>query len=84
MIMKESCPGSREIRNPYPEEILCVFCGSGVEIWSDETETACKNCGRTVTRDMKNTCLEWCPAAKECVGLEKYEKIMKKLAEQNS
>ncbi|GBD98315.1 hypothetical protein BMS3Abin07_00326 [bacterium BMS3Abin07] len=81
--MKESCPGSKEIRNPYPEEILCVFCGAKVEIWSDETETKCRKCGEIVTRDMKPTCLQWCPAAKECVGKEKYEKIMKKLAEQD-
>jgi predicted amidophosphoribosyltransferase len=84
MIMKESCPGSREIRSPYPEEILCVFCGARVEIWSDETETTCKKCAKTVSRDMKPSCLEWCPAAKECVGIDKYEKIMKKLSEQNS
>lgn len=75
--MKESCPGSREIRSPFPEEMTCFFCGSSVEIWSDETETKCKSCGKEVSRDMKQTCLQWCPAAKECVGLEKYERIMK-------
>ena len=26
---------------------------------------------------MKPTCLEWCPAAKECIGAEKYERLMK-------
>lgn len=82
--MKESCPGSREIRNPYPEEIVCFFCGTKVEIWSDESETNCKNCRKAVSRDMKPTCLQWCPAAKECVGVQKYEKIMKKLSEQES
>ncbi len=84
MNMKESCPGSSEIRSPYPEDILCVFCGAKVEIWSDETETTCKKCTKIVSRDMKPSCLEWCPAARECVGLDKYEKIMKKLSEQNS
>ncbi len=79
---KESCPGSREIRNPYPEEITCVFCGSAVEIWSDEPETVCPGCKRTVSRDMKPTCLQWCPAAKECVGTEKYERLMKAIKEE--
>ncbi len=76
--MKESCPGSQEIRSPYPEELICVFCSTANEIWSDESEMDCKSCGKLITREMKPTCLEWCPAAKECVGLEKYERIMKK------
>lgn len=79
--MKESCPGSKEIRNPFPEEIRCYFCDAAVEIWSDETETACKHCGHEISRDLKASCLMWCPAAKECVGLEKYERIMKHIRE---
>lgn len=76
-MFKESCPGSREIRNPYPEEIVCVFCGKTSEIWSDEVETECRGCGKTISREMKTSCIEWCPAAKECVGLEKYERLMR-------
>jgi hypothetical protein len=80
--MKESCPGSREIRNPYPEELVCAFCCHKNEIWSDEPDMACKGCGMTITRDMAPSCIAWCSAAKECVGPEKYEKLMKKLREQ--
>lgn len=76
-MFKESCPGSREIRNPYPDEVSCVFCGTPNEMWSDETETVCKSCGKTFSRDMKANCLLWCPAAKECVGAEKYERLTK-------
>ncbi|MBF0567568.1 MAG: phosphohydrolase [Nitrospirae bacterium] len=75
--MKESCPGSSEIRNPYPEELKCYYCGHVNEIWSDETETQCKGCGKTISREMKPTCLDWCPAARECVGLEKYNRLKK-------
>jgi len=76
--MKESCPGSSEIRSPYPEELKCVYCGFSNEIWSDESEMDCKSCKKLITRNMKPTCLEWCPAAKECVGAEKYEKLMRR------
>lgn len=75
-MLKEGCPGSREIRNPYPEELKCVFCGAVNEIWSDEPDTACRSCGKTVNRDMKPSCIQWCRSAKECVGQKKYERLM--------
>ncbi len=77
MSLKESCPGSREIRTPYPEEIKCFWCDAVSEIWSDEVEIVCKGCKRTISREMRPTCIEWCPAAKECIGAEKYERLMK-------
>ena len=77
-MLKESCPGSREIRTPYPEEIKCYWCDTVCEIWSDEVEITCKNCRKTISRDMKPTCIEWCPAARECIGNEKYERLMKR------
>ncbi|GAB4411718.1 MAG: hypothetical protein OHK0032_07620 [Thermodesulfovibrionales bacterium] len=76
-VLKEGCPGSKEIKNPYPEEIKCFWCGAINEIWTDEVETVCDGCGKTISREMRPTCLEWCPAAKECVGIEKYERLMK-------
>jgi len=78
-MLKETCPGSREIRSPYPEELRCISCGAKIEIWTDEPETVCKTCGNTVSRDMHMTCIKWCPAAKECVGAEKYERLIKAL-----
>jgi len=76
-MLRESCPGSREIRTPYPEEIRCFWCDTECEIWSDEVEIICSGCGKTISRDMKPTCLEWCPAARECVGDVKYERLMR-------
>lgn len=76
-MLKETCPGSSEIRAPYPEELICVFCGHKNEIWSDEPDTQCKACKKTIDRKMKTTCLEWCPAARQCVGAEKYDRLMK-------
>ncbi|MBI5199420.1 MAG: phosphohydrolase [Nitrospirae bacterium] len=77
MALKDTCPGSSEIKSPYPEEIKCFFCGVITEIWTDETETTCKGCRKTISREMKPSCIVWCPAAKECVGAEKYERLMK-------
>lgn len=76
-MIKATCPGSAEIRNPSPEELVCIFCGTKNEIWSDEPEVNCKSCGKTVHRDLKASCILWCPAAKECVGAEKYERLTK-------
>lgn len=81
MALRESCPGSREIRSPHPEDIKCIFCGNVSEIWSDETEIACKGCGRTIKREMKPCCVLWCPAAKDCLGAKKYEELMRALKE---
>ena len=76
-MFKEGCPGSIEIRQPKPEEIRCQKCGEKIEIWSDEPETICKSCGHLNARPLGSSCIEWCAFAKECVGAEKLEKILK-------
>lgn len=73
MSLFKDCPGSKRIKTPFPEEIRCP-CGDLVEIWSDETSAVCKTCGKKLTREMLNTCLDWCSMAKECVGEKKYKK----------
>lgn len=77
-MFKESCPGSSEIRQPYPEEITCRTCGMTLEIWSDETDTTCPHCGNTADRFIGPTCIDWCPHARECIGAEKYDRLMKR------
>lgn len=75
MSVFKECPGSKRIKSPFPEELKCV-CGKVVEIWSDEATTICKYCKRKISRDMLPTCLDWCAAAKECVGEKKYNKYL--------
>lgn len=75
MSVFKECPGSKRIKTPFPEEIKCV-CGEVGEIWSDETSTICKHCKREITRDTLPACLDWCSAAKECVGDVKYKKYL--------
>ncbi|KJR42673.1 hypothetical protein MCHI_001398 [Candidatus Magnetoovum chiemensis] len=75
--LKESCPGSSEIRSPFPEEIECLFCGEVNEIWSDDFDKKCDSCGKTIAKDPSSMCIQWCAAARECIGAEKYDRIMK-------
>ncbi|GAB4505956.1 MAG: hypothetical protein Kow00123_00940 [Anaerolineales bacterium] len=35
----------------------------------------CRACGTVTTRDLPPSCVEWCPAALECVGPELYAKV---------
>ena len=73
MILK--CPGAKNIKQPKPEYIKCPFCSYEVEIWSDEIIATCPKCKKTVMRnDYKQTCLDWCKYAKECVGSVQYNK----------
>lgn len=75
MIFK--CPGAKGFRQPEPQNIKCAFCGSEIEIWSDETKASCPKCRKITYRDQKPGCIEWCKHAKECVGKEKYNKYMR-------
>ncbi len=75
ILFQNECPGSKDIKSPKPEEIKCRHCGAEVEIWSDETETKCKQCGNVNSRLIGPTCLDWCAFAKECVGEDKYRRI---------
>lgn len=73
--MIDGCPGSQKFKQPQPEEVACPFCGEGLEIWTDEFEILCSGCGKKVSRSGQS-CLDWCKAAKECVGEEIYRKYV--------
>ncbi len=74
--MAKECPGSRIIKDPTPEEIVCPFCLTVVEIWSDESEVDCINCGQALIKEITQSCLDWCPKAQECVGKERFAKYI--------
>lgn len=79
--MPFECPGSKDIRQPQPEYIKCIFCGNEVEMWTDEMKTACPSCKRPVLRQQQGaSCLEWCKYAKECVGDQAYDNYMENRA----
>jgi len=48
MAYKFSCPGSEKKEIPKPEYIPCPQCGVEVEVWSDEPQGECDECGSPV------------------------------------
>jgi transcription initiation factor TFIIIB Brf1 subunit/transcription initiation factor TFIIB len=71
------CPGAKLFKQPEPDQIKCPFCRQEVEIWTDEAKATCLDCGSTVTRKQRQSCLDWCKFAKECVGEDLYRKYLK-------
>ena len=76
--MITGCPGAERFKKPHPEEIECPFCGTTVEIWTDELSAVCPGCKKDVPRDLGQCCIGWCAYARECVGDELYRKYMER------
>lgn len=68
MIFK--CPGQDD-RNIKAEIIGCPGCGCKIEIFSDEIKVRCPKCNNLVCREELPSCVDWCKAARDCVGEEK-------------
>lgn len=68
------CPGSTAFAQPKIEIVRCLHCGSDVEVWSDEADGVCPACGQTVIRTHRQSCVDWCKYARECLGEQKYKK----------
>jgi arsenate reductase (thioredoxin) len=75
--MFDKCPGAAHIRTPIIKVKTCPQCGNEIEIFSNEMQTQCRKCGRTVFNDLES-CVQWCEYAEECVGEEMYRKLKKK------
>ena len=72
------CPG-QERRDLSVSYHPCPECGELVELFSDEAHVRCHACDADVYKEQTPTCVEWCRAARECLGDERYEAIMKEL-----
>jgi DNA-directed RNA polymerase subunit RPC12/RpoP len=68
------CPG-QDSRNIRCESVACPDCGFSVEIFSDELQIRCPQCKGMTCRDKLPSCVDWCMAARECVGEERYRKL---------
>ncbi|KIR01707.1 hypothetical protein P261_00521 [Lachnospiraceae bacterium TWA4] len=72
-MMFNECQGKPKV------EILektCPKCGEPIEIVSTDADATCDNCGQVIYNDLLS-CVQWCDEAKECVGEEVYNKLMK-------
>lgn len=77
MSFDNACPGAKRILEPSPEEFHCHRCGTKVEIWSDEMTAECPQCKGTVSRVKEASCLDWCASAEQCLGVMKYNKLVR-------
>ena len=73
MIM-DGCQGKP--RTPEILEKICPRCDHEIEMFSTDTEVACENCGFIAYNDTLS-CVQWCKYARQCVGEEMYEQMMK-------
>ncbi len=74
--MTLKCPG-QDSRNLKVEVIRCSRCGYEVEIFSDEQRVRCPKCKKTVSRERLPSCVDWCKAARQCIGEERWRKLKK-------
>ncbi len=72
--MFNQCPG-QDSRKARAESIICVNCGYVGEIFSDETQVKCAQCKNLIYRERLPACVDWCKAARECLGEEKYKQF---------
>jgi hypothetical protein len=68
------CPG-QDSRKAQPENITCVNCGYAAEIFSDEVKVKCPKCKNLICKERLPSCVDWCKAAKECIGEERWNKL---------
>lgn len=64
------CPGISDFVRPTVNYEVCEECGGRVEIWSDEDEGVCLDCGaKYIKKEKTPSCLEYCEYAEKCKGI---------------
>jgi ribosomal protein S27E len=72
--MMDRCPGSANVRTPTLKIKECPECGKEIEIFSNDKNVVCANCGFILYNDI-TSCAKWCRYAKECLGDELYRTL---------
>lgn len=73
----KSCPGAANIKGTPTLKIKkCPACGGEVELFSTDIEVKCPSCGLSIYNDIQS-CIKWCAYARECIGPEHYEALLK-------
>ena len=68
-------------KTPTIIEKVCPQCGHEIELFSIDTQMPCEHCGFVAYNDTLS-CVQWCQYAKQCVGEEMYESMMRLAASQ--
>ena len=68
------CPGQE---NPKLTSSVhpCPQCGYRVEMFSDELRIKCPKCKAEVVKESAPNCLQWCSAARQCIGEERWKAL---------
>lgn len=74
--MLNKCPGAANIRTPTLKIKNCPECGGEVEIFSTDIKVKCSSCGFIIYNEIES-CIQWCRYAKDCIGEELYNKMIK-------
>ncbi|MCQ2436858.1 MAG: hypothetical protein MJ099_00495 [Clostridia bacterium] len=70
----ENCPHKAKEGSIIEKD--CPNCGGTVELFSTEPQAECEDCGAVIYNDQM-ICVRKCQNARECVGDEAYEQLMK-------
>ncbi|MCX7911693.1 MAG: hypothetical protein N2506_01825 [Dehalococcoidales bacterium] len=73
--MDSRCPG-QDMKDLRSAMYRCPSCGAEVEIFSDEPGMKCHRCGGYVYREQAPSCITWCPAARRCLGEERWKALL--------
>ena len=76
------CPG-QDMRKLTVSYHPCPKCGKPVEFFSDEMRIRCPHCKTMVHKDQAPSCIQWCKAARDCLGPDLYDQIVGKMSEQD-
>ena len=73
-MMSLKCPG-QDFRWLTAEPITCPNCGFEEEIFSNENKVRCHGCRQWVYKEKLPSCVDWCSAARECIGEERWKQL---------
>ena len=71
--MMKKCPGMDSAVRIQLQ--ACPKCGAEVEIFTSEVKVKCGGCGEMVYSERLPSCVDWCAAARECLGEERWRRL---------